>query len=66
MTSDGPVVDEVRQRCAELSSCFEDDLHAYGRHLTEYQRQFADRLVSQIAVVAAEPDAPGPRPGIGE
>jgi hypothetical protein len=54
MQSDGPIVDEVRRRRAELSSRFDDDLQAYGQHLMEYQRQHPGRLVSQITVVPAE------------
>ena len=54
MTSDGPIVEDVRRRRSEISSRFGDDLEQYGKHLIELQRTYRDRLVGQIAVVPLE------------
>ena len=51
VNSDGPIVDEVRQRRGEISTRFGDDLDRYGEHLRELQEQYRDRLVNQITVV---------------
>lgn len=57
MTSDGPIVDEVRRRRAEISAEFGDELDRYGQHILELQEQYRDRLVNQIAVVPGAPRA---------
>jgi len=38
-------VAEVRETRDRISAQFGHDLQAYGEHLMEYQKQFADRLV---------------------
>jgi hypothetical protein len=53
MTSDGPIVDEVRRFRTEISARFGDDLRRYGEYLRKQQEQYRDRLVSQITVVPA-------------
>ena len=60
MSSDGPIVDEVRRRRAEISARYGDDLDRYGQHLREIQGQYRDRLVSQVTVVPARPSRPAP------
>lgn len=57
MTSDSPLVEEVRRRRAEISARFGDDLDRYGEHLQELQKQYGDRLVSQVTVVPARSDS---------
>ena len=51
MSSDGPIVDEVRRRRGAISTRFGDDLDRYGEHIRELQEQYQDRIVNQIAVV---------------
>lgn len=51
MCAESPIVDEVRSRRSEISKQFDDDVEAYARHLMEYQRRYADRLVDQVTVV---------------
>ena len=61
MTTDGPIVEEVRRRAMEISTEFNHDGRAYAEHLRKRQReaQFRDRIVSQITVVpAADPVKP--------
>lgn len=67
MTSDSPIVEEVRRRRAEISREFGDDLDRYGEHIRELQEQYRDRLVSQVTVVPAQPrhSTPGTRPRSG-
>lgn len=55
MSSDGPIVDEVRRRRGEISTRFGDDLDRYGEHIRELQDQYRDRLVNQITVVRKSP-----------
>jgi hypothetical protein len=55
MSTDGPIVDEVRRRRTEISARFDDDLERYCQHLLEVQEKLKDRLVSQITVVPKEP-----------
>jgi hypothetical protein len=52
MKGDSPIVEEVRQRRHEISARFGHDLEAYARHLKEIEAQNADRVVSQLTVVA--------------
>lgn len=42
-TSD-PLIDEVRRVKREISAEFDHDLAKLVAHLTEYQKQFADRF----------------------
>ena len=56
MTSDSPIVEEVRQRRHEISARFGHDLGAYARHLKEIEDQYRARVVSQITVVASPPE----------
>ncbi len=51
MTSEGPIVEEVRQRAQELSERFGHDLQAYCKHLKEIEEKYRDREVSRITVV---------------
>ncbi len=55
MSSDGPIVEEVRRRRCEISSRFDDDIDLYGKHIQELQQKYRHRLVSQITVVPARP-----------
>jgi len=61
MTTDGPIVDEVRERARQISERFGHDLKAYARHLREIAEQNRDRVVNQITVVAS-PRPSGPPP----
>lgn len=49
--ADSEIVAEVRQRAGEISREFNDDVRAYVEHLKQYQKRYADRLVSQVTVV---------------
>lgn len=51
MSADSPIVAEVRQRAMEISARFDHDLEKYAVHLKEIERQYQDRVVSQITVV---------------
>ena len=59
MEADSPIVAEVRKRAMEISARFDHDLEKYAVHLQEIERQYQDRVVSQITVIrpasAAEP-----------
>ena len=51
MSTDSPIVEEVRKRRCEISEQFGNDLRAYYEHLKEVQERYKSRLVSQITVV---------------
>ncbi len=51
MDADSPIVEEVRRRRHELSERFGHDLRKYGEHLREVEKEYQDRLVSQVTVV---------------
>ncbi len=51
MKADSPLVEEVRERCRELSARFNDDLRAYARHLREIEAEHQSRVVDQVTVV---------------
>ncbi len=56
MSSDSPIVDEVRRRRQELSERYGHDLRRYAEHLREIETRNAVRVVSQVTVVRpAEP-----------
>ncbi len=59
MSSDSPIVDEVRKRRHEISAKYGHDLQAYAKHLREIEEQHRDRVVSQITVIAP-PSTPKP------
>lgn len=61
MTSDGPIVDEVRQRREQISDRFGNDIDRYGEHIRELQEKYRARLVSQIKVVPASSEPQIPR-----
>ncbi len=54
MSSDSPIVDEVRQRAMEISARYGHDLDKYFEHLLEYQKKFQDQLVDQVTVVKSD------------
>jgi hypothetical protein len=54
MSTDSPIVEEVRARRADISSRFNDDPHRYFEHLKELERQLQDRLVDQVTVAPSE------------
>ena len=60
MTSDSPIVEEVRQRRHQISERFGHDLQAYYRHLKELEEKYRDRVVSQITVVPPKDSPPTP------
>ena len=60
MTSDSPIVEEVRQRRHRISERFGHDLQAYYRHLKELEEKYRDRVVSQITVVPPKDRPPTP------
>ena len=41
-----PLIDEIRAIRAQISREHGDDVERLGRHYIEYQKQFADRLIS--------------------
>ena len=53
MSSDSPIVDEVRHRALEISVRFEDDMHKYCAFLKEEQKAHCEKVVDQITVVRA-------------
>ena len=53
MSSDGPIVDEVRERAMRISARFDDDLAKYTKYLQQRQAEHPSRVVSQITVVPA-------------
>lgn len=54
MKNDSVIVEEVRRRRHELSERYGHDVHAYGQHLKEIEKEYRSRLVSQITVVRAK------------
>lgn len=54
MSSDSPIVDEVRQRAMKISERFNHDLRRYGQHLMEEQKKYKDKLVNQIAIIKSD------------
>ena len=55
MSSDSPIVDEVRERRRQISKQFKDDLDEYCEHVRQFQKQYGDRLVDRLAVVRTMP-----------
>jgi hypothetical protein len=53
MSSESPIVDEIRRRALEISTRFEDDIHKYCEFLKQEQRAHSDKVVDQITVVRA-------------
>jgi hypothetical protein len=41
-----PLIDEIRAIRAQISHEHGDDVERLGKHHMEYQKQFADRLIS--------------------
>ena len=58
MSTDGPIVDEVRRRRHAISERYGHDLQAYGRHLKELAKKYKSRVVSQVTVVPPRPTTP--------
>ncbi len=59
MSSDGPIVDEVRRRRLEISEEYGHDLGKYTRYLRQIQDKYAERVVSQLTVVPPKPPKAG-------
>lgn len=57
MKADSPIVEEVRERCRQLSARFNDDLEAYARHLREIEEKHQSRVVDQVTVVKSSRDS---------
>lgn len=57
MTTESPIVDEVRRRATEISRRFGDDPGRYLDYLQKKQQEprFRGRIVNQLTVVAASP-----------
>ena len=51
MKADSPIVEEVRRRRMEISARFDHDLEKYAAHLKEIERQYQDRVVSQVTII---------------
>jgi hypothetical protein len=51
MTEDSVIVQEVRQRAAQISERFGHDLHKYCEYLREQEKKHPEKMVDQIAVV---------------
>lgn len=54
MSTDSPIVDEVRKRRHEISERFNHDLSKYCEHLMEAQEEYRDRLVDRATVVKSK------------
>jgi hypothetical protein len=54
MSSDSPIVQEVRRRRHEISARYDHDLDKYFDHLLELQQQYKERLVDQVTVVKSD------------
>lgn len=57
MSTDSPIVQEVRERAMRAEERFDYDLHKYCEHLRQQEQQHPERIVSQITVVRSA--APG-------
>ena len=55
MSSDSPIVAEVRQRRCEISEQHGNDLRRYYQHLLQVQSGVGCRLVDQLTVVQSAP-----------
>ena len=62
MSSESPIVDEVRRRALEISARFDNDIHKYCAFLKQEQTKHSDKVVDQITVVRAAPGDPQRRP----
>ena len=62
MSSDSPIVEEVRRRRMEMSAEFDHDLKKFCAHLRQLQDKHKDRLVSQVTVVPSPQEADSRRP----
>ena len=51
MSSESPIVDEVRRRRMEISARFDHDLEKYLAHLRDIERGCQERVVSQVTVI---------------
>jgi hypothetical protein len=51
MTSESPIVEDVRDRAMRISERFQHDVHKYCAHLREKEKEHPHRVVSQITVV---------------
>jgi len=51
VSSDSPIVEEVRRRRRELSARFEDDVREYVDHLRKIEMKHQSRVVDQVAVI---------------
>ena len=58
MSSDSPIVDEVRERRRQISKQFKDDLDEYCEHVRQLQKRYGDRLVAHLAVIRTMPGKP--------
>ena len=57
MSSDSPIVEEVRRRAFAQSEKYGHDLHKYAEHLREIEEKHRDRVVDQIMIVkTTKPD----------
>lgn len=52
-----PLIDEIRAIRAQISREHGDDVERLGKHYMEYQKQFADRLVSPPPPVTQDKSA---------
>lgn len=50
MSTDSPVVDEVRARAMAISARYGNDLRKYAAHLAEIQKANTERVVDQPRV----------------
>jgi hypothetical protein len=51
MTDESAIVQEVRQRAAQISQRFGHDLHKYCEYLREQEKKHPEKMVDQLAVV---------------
>lgn len=53
MSSESPIVEEVRRRAFAQSEKYGHDLRKYAEHLHEIEQRHRDRVVDQITIVSA-------------
>jgi hypothetical protein len=63
MSTDSPIVEDVRRRRMEISAEFDHDLHKYCEYLRKLQTKYTHRLVNQVTVIRASNTRTAAPPG---
>jgi len=58
MSTDSPIIDELRARTMAISARYGHDLRKYAAHLVEVQRSCKERVVDQPGVGRSSIDEP--------